>query len=96
MADCLTQCSTQQLKSRVLWLYIASNTPSMNKTIFMLFLSMGICFACLVTYMPKLILFVVPITNRWLVSSDMNSYPRHETSVILRVRQKIPIDPGEC
>ena len=97
MADCLTQCSTQQLKSRVLWLYIASNSPSMNKTILLLFFSIGICFACLVTYMPKLILSVVPISNRWLVSTHgTNSYPHHETSVILRVRQKIPIDPGEC
>lgn len=98
MADCLTQCSTQQLKSRVLWLYTGSNSPNMNKTILLLFLSMGICFACLVTYMPKLILFMVPVSNRWLASSssDMNSYPQSETSVILRVRQKIPIDPGEC
>ncbi|XP_076450600.1 protein adenylyltransferase Fic-like [Babylonia areolata] len=63
----------------------------MNKTLLLLFLSMGICLACLMTYMPKLIALMFPVSNRWLVSSDAEIH--HETSVMLRVRQKIPINP---
>ena len=93
MADCLTQCSTQQLKSRVLWLYIASNSPSMTKILLLLFVLSGLLTALLLTHVPKLAVFVVPVSSRWLISGD--KFNQFETSVILRVRQKLPINPGK-
>jgi hypothetical protein len=71
----------------------------MNRTILLLLFTIGIGCACLISYV---LIVVLPVSQGWLESS-FNATPQaitadHKTagtSVILRVRQKLPIDPGK-
>lgn len=93
MADCLTQCAARNLKLRLKCFHFTCNHPGMNQTLFIIFLFMGICIACLVTFVPKMVILMFPFNSRRLVTSGV--YPYHETSVAVRFKQKLPINSGK-